>query len=339
VLRFVLARIGGGLAAIFGASIISFVLLRLVPGNPARLVLGPQASEDAIRQLTSDMGLNAPIWTQYWEYVSHFLRGDWGFSYSAGESVASQIGSRVPASLELGLAAFIFVFALGVLLALLVTYRRRPVLDGFVRGLAFIGLGTPPFWLGLVLLLVFFSKFGIFPGPDGRLSSDVTPPPEVTGLITVDGLIAGDLRATADALWHLVLPAISLGLVSFALVVRLLRANLLEVSREPFVLVARSKGLSRWQAHTRHALPNAFLPTLTTSGLLLAQMIAGSVVVEKVFNWPGLGQLVVNAILRQDFGVVQTFILLAACAYVAVNLLVDLLYGVIDPRVRTQDTA
>jgi ABC-type dipeptide/oligopeptide/nickel transport system permease component len=334
MVRFAASRLLGGAAAVFGASLLAFVFLRLLPGDPARQVLGPLASDDAVAQLRSDMGLDDAIWIQYWRYVSDFFTGDWGFSYTAGQNVSDQISARLPASIELGLWAFAIAFVAALVLALLSTYRRRPVIDGIARAAAFVGLGTPPFWLALILLVVFSSELSLLPGPEGRVSPGAALPPKLTGMITIDALVAGDLPLFWDAFEHILLPAVALGLGAFALLVRLLRANLLEVGREPFLVVARSKGLSRWEAHRRHALPNAFLPTLTASGLLLAQMIAGSVLVEKVFNWPGVGTLVVDSILRQDFSIVQAFILLSACAYVAVNLLVDVLYGVLDPRVR-----
>jgi ABC-type dipeptide/oligopeptide/nickel transport system permease component len=334
MLRFLASRLGGGAVSIFGASILAFIFLRKLPGDPARLVLGPLASDDAVAGLRNQMGLNDPVWIQYWHYVRDFFTGAWGFSYTAGQPVATQIGNRLPASIELGLWAFLFAFVAAVLLALASTYRRRPIVDGFTRAVAFVGLGTPPFWLGLMLLVIFFSWLGWLPGPEGRIADGIGLPPKITGMITVDALLSGNVRAFGDAFLHLLLPAISLGLGAFALLVRLLRANLAEVGREPFLIVSRSKGLSRWTAYRRHALPNAFLPTLTAGGLLLAQMIGGSVLVEKVYNWPGVGSLVVDSILRQDFSVVQTFILLSACAYVVVNLLVDVLYGILDPRVR-----
>jgi ABC-type dipeptide/oligopeptide/nickel transport system permease component len=334
MLRFLTGRALGGLVSIFGASVIAFVFLRALPANPARLVLGPLASEDAVRSLQDEMGLNDGLPVQYWHYISDFVTGNWGFSYTAGQPVRDQIDARLPASLELGLWGFLFAFVFAVLLALLTSYRRRPWLDGGTRFAAFVGLGTPPFWLALVLLVVCFSWLGILPGPEGRVSPDTVLPSKYTGMLTVDALLTGNFGVFWNAFEHLLLPAISLGLSGFAFLVRLLRANLAEVSREPFLLVARSKGLSRWTTYVRHALPNAFLPTLTASGILLAQLVAGSVLIEKVFNWPGVGALVVDSILRQDYSVVQTFILLSACAYVLVNLAVDLLYGVLDPRAR-----
>jgi peptide/nickel transport system permease protein len=324
----------GAFAAVFGASLIAFFLLRVLPGDPARLVVGPLATPEALKQQENAMGLHQPVWTQYWRYIKGFVTGDWGFAYSAGEPVRQQIGARLPATLELGFYAFVFSFVLAVLLALLATYRRRPVVDGTVRALSFFGLGTPPFWFGLVALLLFTQKWHLLPGPDGRLSPNYQQPPTVTHFYTIDALIAGRWGTARDAFAHLVLPVVTLALPPFAFLVRLLRANLLDISRENFIVVVRSKGLGRWPAYVRHALPNAFLPTLTASGLLLAQLLTGSVLVETVFNWPGVGALVVDSILRQDFAVVQTFILLSAVFYVAINLTVDILYGYIDPRVR-----
>lgn len=339
MIRVILYRVGSSLAAIFGASIIAFVFLRVLPGDPARLIAGPLASEAAIEAQRERIGLNDPLWKQYWNYISDFFQGDWGFSFGAGQAVTTQIGNRLPATIELGLYAFLFAFVAALVLALVATYRRRPVVDGAVRTLSFFGLGTPPFWLALMLLVVFFEFLGLLPGPEGRLEPGAAPPPAVTRLYTIDAILAGRFGTFIDAVEHLLLPAVALGLAPFAYLVRLLRANLLEVSREPFIVVVRSKGVGQWTAYSRHALPNAFLPTLTASGLLLAQLLGGSVLVEKVFNWPGVGTLVVDSILRQDFAVVQAFILLGAFAYVLVNLVVDILYGVIDPRVRVPSTA
>jgi peptide/nickel transport system permease protein len=184
-----------------------------------------------------------------------------------------------------------------------------------------------------MLMIVFFERLHWLPGPDGRLSLGVAPPPAITGLYTIDALLAGQFSTFADAAAHLVLPVVTLGLAPMSFLLRLLRANLLDVAREPFVTVARSRGLRRWTVFRRHVLPNAALPTLTAAGLLLGQLLAGSVLVEKVFNWPGVGALVTDGVLRQDFAVVQAFILISAFIYVAANLVVDIAAGVIDPRV------
>jgi ABC-type dipeptide/oligopeptide/nickel transport system permease component len=332
-------RLVGSLGAIFGASLVAFVVMRVIPGDPARLIVGPLAPPGAVKSIRADLGLDQPLYVQYLKYIGHFFQGDWGYSYNLGQNVTTAIGDRLPATIELGLFAFFFTMLAAVVLALLVTYRHRPLVDRMVRGVSYLGFGTPPFFVAIILLIVFSSTLGILPGPEGRLSPQAAAPPTVTHLYTVDALLAGDPATFWDALKHLILPAIALGLAEFSFLVRLLRANLLEISRDPFLTVARGKGLGRWTAFRRHALPNAFLPTMTAGGILLGEFLAGSVLVEKVFAWPGVGNLVVDAILKQDFAIVQTFILLSAFMFVAVNLAVDLLYAVIDPRVRVASPA
>lgn len=333
-MRFFISRLVGGVASIFGASVLGFIFLRLLPANPTRLLLGPLASPAAVRALRLQMGLNRSVPVQYWDYISQFFRGSWGYSYIYGRTVRELIASRLPASLELELCAFAIALFFTLLLALLTTYRPHRFLSGLTRGLALFGQSTPVFWLALVSLVVFVSWLKILPGPNGQLSAGITPPPVTTGMVLIDSLLAGDLTAFWNACEHLVLPAVVLSLPSFGFLVRLLRANLLDVAHEPFLLVARGRGLSRWKTYSRHALPNAALPTLTASGLLLAQMLAGSVFVETIFNWPGVGALVVNSVSNEDYSVVQAFVLLSACAYVVLNVLIDLLSGVLDPRVR-----
>jgi peptide/nickel transport system permease protein len=332
--RVAATRLLGSLASIFGASVIAFALLRILPGDPARLILGSFASQESVDAFVEQMGLNDSIPSQYVSYMQQFFRGDWGTSFTTGNTVSSQISAGLPATIELGLFAFLFAAVGALVLALVSTYRRRPVVESTVNSVTFLGLGLPSFWFALVLLIVFYQNLGWFPGPEGRLGIVSTPPPEVTRLYTVDALIAGQWGTFVDALSHLALPTVALGFLPMAFLTRMLRANLIDVSREPFLLVVRSKGIGRFKAFTRHALPNALLPTLTASGLVLGFLLGGSVLVEKVFNWPGIGLLVTNAILQQDFAVVQVFILLSAIIYVAINFIVDILYGVLDPRVR-----
>ncbi len=332
--RVIAIRLLGSLGAIVGATVLAFVIMRVLPGDPARLILGPFATRGSVSALSHEIGLDRPLYVQYWRYVSDFFRGDWGYSYSDSASVRSLIGERAPATIELALYSFALTMGAAVGLALLSTYRHRPATDRIVRGVSYLGFGTPPFFLGLLLLIVFFKTLHVLPGPEGRLGVQATPPPAITRMYTLDALLAGRLGTFWEALEHLVLPAVALGVSSFSFVVRLLRANLLEVSREPFVTVARGKGLRRWTAFRRHALPNAFLPTLTVGGLTLGEFLAGSVLMERVFNWPGVGSLVFDAIVKQDYAIVQSFILLSAVMFVLVNLAVDLLYAAIDPRIR-----
>jgi ABC-type dipeptide/oligopeptide/nickel transport system permease component len=332
-------RIVGSLGAILGATILAFIILRALPGNPARLIVGPLATPQALASVSHQIGLDKPIFTQYWLFISHFFQGKWGYSYADGKSVSSLIGERLPATIELAIFSFFITMFFAVVFALLVTYKRRPIADRILRAVSYLGFGTPPFFVALILLIVFFRSFHILPGPEGRLGLQQNPPPTVTHMYTLDALIAGKFGTFWSAIEHLILPGVALGLSSFSFIVRLLRANLLEISREPFITVARGKGLRRWTAFRRHALPNAFLPTLTAGGLVLGEFLAGSVLIERVFNWPGVGSLVFDAIVKQDYAVVQTFILLSAVMFVLVNLIVDLLYAVIDPRVRIRSVA
>jgi ABC-type dipeptide/oligopeptide/nickel transport system permease component len=338
VIRVIINKVTSSIATVFGASVVAFVLLRVLPGDPARLIAGSLASDEAIAGVRHQLGLDQPLHVQYIRYISDFFTGDWGFSFSAGVPVREILGDRFPATAELALYAFVFAFLSALVLALLATYREWPVVDGVVRALSSFGLGTPPFWFAILALIVFFEQFKLLPGPSGRLGSATIPPPQFTGFYTIDALVAGQFDVLGEAIKHLILPVVSLGLVPFAFLVRLLRANLLETSSEPFIVVVRSKGIGRWLTHVRHVLPNAFLPTLTASGLMLAELLTGSVLVETIFNWPGVGALVVDSIKRQDFAVVQTFILLSASLYLLVNLVVDILYGIIDPRTRIPTT-
>ncbi len=339
MLRVIALRVLGSIGAVFGATVLAFVIMRVLPGNPARLILGPLATQHAVTALNHQLGLDRPLYVQYWRYISDFFQGNWGYSFSEGQSVRKLIGERAPATIELALFSFIIAMLAAVALALLSTYRNRPIIDRIVRGVSYLGFGTPPFFIALLLLVVFFSTFHLLPGPEGRLAVQATPPAAITRMYTIDALLAGELGTFWEALEHLILPGLALGISSFSFIVRLLRANLLEISREPFITVARGKGLRRWTAFRRHALPNAFLPTLTAGGLVLGEFLAGSVLIERVFNWPGVGDLVFDAIVKQDYAIVQTFILLSAVMFVLVNLAVDLLYAVIDPRVRIPTVA
>ncbi|MDQ6435611.1 ABC transporter permease [Mesorhizobium sp. LHD-90] len=339
MIRTVLARLGLSLTAALGAALFAFLTLRVGPGDPARLVLGAFASDEAVAALRAEMGLDKPYVVQFVHYIADFVTGDWGKSYAMGEPVRSLLADRFPATIELGLCAFVIAVAMALLCGMVGSYARRDWITRLLRTLASFSIGVPQFWFGLILLMVGFECLGLFPGPVGRLGFGVPPPPSVTGLYTVDALLAGDLATFADACRHLLLPAVTLGLLPFGFLLRLFWANLDDVANEPFVLVGRSRGMTRWQVFRRYVVPNAIVPTLTASGLVLGQMLAGSVLVERVFNWPGAGALVTQGILQQDYSVVQTFILLSAVVYIVANLCVDVLVAAIDPRIARKDTA
>lgn len=330
-----LHRIGWGISTLFGASVFAFLLMRVLPGDPARLAAGELATPDKVAAMAQEMGLDQPLHVQYWRFISGFFTGDWGFAYSIGSPAREEIVGRLPASTELGLFAFVVGISAAVTFALLAAYTRFRWVDAVIRAVSAIGLATPQFWLALVFLMLFSERLGWFPGPEGRLSPDVTPPDGPTGLYVIDGLVHGQPGVSWDALVHLVLPGIVLATVPAAFLLRLLRGNLMETSRDQYMVVLRAKGTPKSRAFLKHAFPNAALPTITAGGLVLAEMLAGSVLTEKAFGWPGVGSLVVDSILAKDFAVVQSFIFLSAVAYVVVNTTVDVTYGVIDPRIRS----
>jgi peptide/nickel transport system permease protein len=315
------------------ASVIAFVVLRLAPGNPARAVLGPTATERAVQNLRDQMELDKPVPQQYVHYVDGLVHGDFGTSYRTRTSVGSELRTRLPATIELALYAILFSVVLAIPIGVLAAGRHRR-LDRVSRWGAVIGLGTPSFWLGLVLILLFFQTWHIAPAPFGRLSPDIVPPYKITGLLTVDSILEGRPDAFFSALGHLVLPAITLGLPLAAYLSRIVRRSTADVYRHDFIRTARAKGASERRVLFRHALPNAMLPVLTLSALYFGELLAGSILVESVFSWPGVGGWVAQSILAQDYAPVQAAIILAALTYCLLNLAADVLYGVVDPRVR-----
>lgn len=331
--KFIISRIGATLAVLFFASLIAFLLLRVSPGDPARQVLGPQASAQAVAQLRAEMGLDKSLPVQYVDYMSDLAHGDVGTSWRTRTQVSAELSNRIPATLELALAAIVLSIAIAIPVGVLSAGRRR-WLDRASRFGAVIGLGTPPFWLGLVLILVFFTWLGIAPAPFGRLDGNIAVPAKVTGLLTVDALLAGNLSAFGNAIAHLILPAITLAVPLAAYLSRIVRRSTVDVYRLDFIRTARAKGAGERRVLFRHALPNALLPVLTLSTLYFGELLAGSLLVEAVFNWPGIGGYVAQSIVAQDFAPVQGAILLGALTYSLLSLTTDLLYGVADPRIR-----
>ncbi|MDO8211998.1 ABC transporter permease [Conexibacter sp. CPCC 206217] len=330
---FVVRRVLATLAVLFFASLIAFVLLRAAPGDPARKLLGPQASEQAVAALRTDMGVDQPLLQQYGTYVSDLATGDLGYSWRTRTTVTAELTARLPATLELAATAMIVALMLAIPIGVLSAGRRRWI-DRLSRSGAIVGLGMPQFWLGLVLILVFFTWLGIAPAPFGRIDDTVAMPARTTGLLLVDSLLAGDFAAFRNALAHLVLPALTLAIPLAAYLSRIVRRSTIDVYRNDYVRTARAKGASETRVLFRHALPNALLPILTLSGMWFGELMAGALLVEAVFNWPGIGGWVAQSIQAQDYAPVQGAILLGALVYSVVNLVTDLLYGVVDPRIR-----
>ncbi|WP_430446854.1 ABC transporter permease [Sphingorhabdus contaminans] len=316
-----------------GVSIITFFVARIIPGDPALLIAGPRATPEMLATIRTDLGLDQPIFVQYVGYMRDLLQGDLGASIMTGKPVGPELFRYMPATLELMLMALLLTLAIGVPLGVLTALRRDRWLDTAGRGFAMIGISMPTFWVGLLLILVFYGWLGILPG-SGRLDTGLAAPPFVTGLYLVDGLIAGNLLVVKSAFNHLLLPAAALAFASIGIVVRMIRASMIEVMNEDYIRTMRAFGLSRRTIIGKHALPNALLPFVTVLGLELATLLFGSVIVESVFAWPGVGSYVLSAILNLDFPIVMGFTILASVVYVFANLLVDLAYLLLDPRMR-----
>ncbi len=320
---------------VLGAVTFTFALATLVPSDPARAALGPDATEAQVANYRRERGLDQPVLVQYVRYVGAIARGDLGRSIVSRSPVIDDLATFIPATIELMIPSLIisivFGFALGVAAA---SYRGTWV-DQLARFLSLIGLSMPVFWLGLVMQLVFFRALGWFPA-GGRLASVLAPPPDVTGFYTIDSLIAGRWDLLASALHHLVLPAIALSTLTLGIVARMTRSSLLDVLSSNYVRTARSKGLREHVVLWKHALKNALIPIITVIGLRMGQMFSGAVLTETVFAWPGVGRYAFMALRQLDFPVVMGFAIWATVIYAFVNLLVDLSYSLIDPRVRLE---
>jgi len=317
---------------LFGMSLITFTLTRLVPGDPARLLAGQHATEKQVERIAERYGLDRPFAEQYAIYMRGLLHGDLGMSMTTRRPVAEDLMQYLPATLELTLAAVVLVIAVGIPLGVLAAVARGKPFDHGIRVLTIGLVSMPIFWLGIALQIVFYRWFPILP-IGGRLGIADLQPPHVTGLYTLDSLLAGDLATFESALVHLILPASTLAATSLAVVTRMMRASVLDALDADYVRTARAKGLVERVVVSRHAVRNAMIPTTTVIGLQIGFLLAGNVLIEVVFNWPGIGRYAVNAIRFLDYSAIMGVTLTISVIYVSVNLVVDLLYVVLDPRI------
>lgn len=335
MLSFALRRAAGLVFVLAGVSVITFTLIQLVPVDPAVAALGQNARDEQIEAFRQRYGLDRPPLEQYFTYVGRLLQGDLGLSIRTRRPVADDLRDYLPATIELALAAMLVALLVGVSLGILAAVRRNSLLDAATRVFALVGGSLPIFFLGLLLLAVFYSRLRWLPGP-GRIDPLLTPPPRVTGMYTLDSLFAGDWQALRSSVTHLVLPAATLGYASAAVLLRMTRSAMLEVLGNDYIRTARSKGLAERVVLLRHALRNALIPVLTTVGIVFGGLLSGAVLTETIFAWPGLGRYATASAVSLDFPAVMGVTLVAATVYPAVNLLVDLSYHVVDPRVRVQ---
>ena len=316
-----------------GISIITFGLSHLVPADPAIVALGDHATDAQIEAFREKYGLNKPVPEQYWIYATNLLHGDLGISLRTRRPVAEDLRDFFPATFELALTALIFSILIGIPAGVFSATKRNRPPDHAVRIVSLIGGSVPIFWLGLILIGLFYGRLGWLPG-GARIDKFIPPPPTVTGLFTVDSILAGDSQAFWSSLHHLLLPALALGYFSTAIIARMMRSSMLEVLNQPYVLAARAKGLDQRKVVWRHAARNAFIPTVTTIGITFGSLLSGAVLTETIFSWPGLGRYATSSVLNLDFPAVMGVTLLAALVYTLVNLIVDVSYQWLDPRIR-----
>ncbi|MGD1924549.1 MAG: ABC transporter permease [Paracoccaceae bacterium] len=332
-LRAGLFRVLQAIPVVIGVVVISFLLTRALPGDPAVYFAGVAADEASIEQTRVAMGLDKPLIQQFFVYAGDLLRGDLGQSLSSGRPVATDLANRLPASLELTLSAFVIAISIAVPLGVLAATRPGTWVDHLCRLLVTAGVSLPTFFTGIVLIYVFYYHLGVAPSPLGRLDFIYLSPDHVTGFYLIDAAIAGDWETWWGAAKQLMLPAVTLALFTLAPIARMTRAAMLSALSSDFIRTARAAGLSNGRVLYGYAFRNALLPVVTTLGMVFSFALGANVLVEKVFAWPGIGSYAVEALVVSDYAAVQGFVLAMALLFVALNLAIDLLYTVIDPRI------
>jgi peptide/nickel transport system permease protein len=336
MLRLIGQRLMTTIPSVIGVIIVTFLLTRVLPGDTAAYFAGPAASPEAIIEIRSKLGLDQPLPVQFVSYVTALVKGDLGMSLTTGQPVTADLAARLPASAELTLAGLLLAMAVALPLGVLAAVRQGSWIDHLCRIVATAGVSLPVFFTGLLLVYVFYFILGWAPAPLGRLDVFASEPARVTGLYLVDSLLARDGETFRAALAQIALPAITLAIFSLAPITRMTRASMLAVLGADFVRTARASGLSSRKVIGTYAFRNAMLPVVTTLGMVFSFLLGANVLVEKVFAWPGVGSYAVEALIASDYAPIQGFVLTMAILYVALNLMIDLLYGVIDPRVRLE---
>ncbi|ARU89762.1 ABC transporter permease subunit [Pseudomonas sp. M30-35] len=335
MLSFIARRLGLLIPTFFGVTLLTFALIRMIPGDPVEVMMGERRVDPALHaEALHRLGLDKPLYAQYFDYIGNLAQGDLGESLRTRESVWHEFITLFPATLELSLAALLFAGTLGLTAGVIAALKRGSLFDHGVMGISLAGYSMPIFWWGL-LLIMFFSVWLGWTPVSGRINLlyDIEPR---TGFMLIDTLLSDEEGSFIDALQHLILPAIVLGTIPLAVIARMTRSAMLEVLREDYVRTARAKGLSPTRVVFVHGLRNALIPVLTVIGLQVGTLLAGAVLTETIFSWPGVGKWLIESIGARDYPVVQNGILLIACLVIMVNFVVDILYGLANPRIRHQ---
>ncbi|GAB4270308.1 ABC transporter permease [Thermincola ferriacetica] len=331
--KYIVKRLIGLIPVVIGVSICAFLLIHLIPGDPARAILGERATEETMNALREQLGLNDPLYVQYARFMGNVLQGDFGRSVITNNPVIEEFAQRFPATLELSLAAMIIAVIVGVLAGVISAVKQYSIFDNLSMVGALLGVSLPIFWLGLMMQWLFAFKLGLLDA-SARLSVD-THLQTITNLYLLDAILTGNWPAFVDAFKHILMPSLALATIPMAIIARMTRSSMLEVLKQDYIRTARAKGLKEKVVIFKHALKNAFLPVLTVMGLQFGSLLGGAVLTETIFSWPGVGRLMYEAIMQRDFPVVQNGILIIALIFVLINLIVDILYSYVDPRIRT----
>lgn len=330
--RYVLRRIILLFPILFGVSLAVFLVMHLFTVDPAEIILGQYATPDQVAVVREELGLNKPIHVQFWDYISRAAQGDLGQSVITKTSITEELMKRFPATAELAVLAICIASVLGIGLGVVSAVKQNSLFDYGAMVVALLGVSMPIFWLGLMMIILFSVTLGWLPA-SGRIAVGFRPE-EITGLYLLDSLLTGDTEAFWNALKHLMMPAIALGAYSTAIIARMTRATMLETIRQDYVRTARAKGLREPVVIVKHALRNALIPIVTVIGLQMGALLGGAVLTETVFSWPGIGSYIVDGIMVSDYPRVQGAVLLIATIFVLVNLIVDVLYCYLDPRIQ-----
>ena len=332
--KFIGKRIISLIPTIFGVILVTFILSRIVPGNPALILIGPEVNGTELKIIEAELGLNKPLYIQFFLYLWQLLHFNLGYSYILGQPVNYEVAIRFPASLELGLASMIISIPIAVVTGVYAALRVNKVGDHTSRILSLLGISMPVFWIEIVMILVFYTYLGVAPAPYGQLSQSLTPPTRITGMTILDSLLELNFPDFLNATWHIILPAVGLSFASIATLSRVIRSSMLDILNRDYMRTSVAIGLPRKIIVNKYALRNALLPGITVAAIQAGAIISGVVLTETVFSWQGLGLFAVQAIDQLDYPSVMAVVLISGLLFAFFNFLADLIYAYVDPRVR-----
>lgn len=330
--KYIVKRLLMLIPVLLGVSIIVFIIMHVLAPDPTSIILGQHATAEQAENLRAQLGLNKPLHIQYFDFLNGILHGDLGSSLITKTPIITEVMSRFPATLELAIFAIIFASIFGILIGVISAIKQNSIIDYIGTIISLLGVSMPIFWLGLMMIILFSVKLGWLPAA-GRIEIGLEPE-SITGFYILDSIITGNMASLKSVISHLILPGIALASYSMAIIARMTRSTMLEVIRQDYIRTARAKGIIERKVILSHALRNAMIPIVTVIGLQLGSLLGGAVLTEAVFSWPGVGSYIIDAILKSDYPVVQGAVMLLAVVFVLVNLIVDIIYTQLDPRIK-----